>query len=641
MAIYHQSVKAVSRSAGRSSTAAAAYRAGEKIIDLRTGEIFDYTKKQGIYHAEIIMPSGMEWKPTRSELWNAAELAEKRKDACVAREHEVALPKELNTEQRLELARTFAKDLADRHGCAVDVAIHAPHKEKDGKDNGNYHAHILCTTRKVEAEGLGGKCLREQAGQKRGADLERERSTWAKHVNHSLAQAGRVERVDHRTLEEQGIDREPTAHKGVAVTGMERRGIETDVGARLAAAKRQGEFERMLLAGLETQITRTELSLTAALQERAENERAGFERIGDALTAAGRDQRSSAAIITTASLDTKQLERDSWAIGKAGQRFQRSRRAEENYRSAGLELARLVPAVETVPQIVASLLTSVAAEREAARQRLEETKKRVASQPNPFAEMEERNRMHDERVAAILAKYQAAKQQSPAPVKAMDVQAALFKPTPQKDPLIARLDAAIASSDSKAIAACQFWIGNAIKAAKEALPPDFDIEKRREELRAEAISRMKKQLNEQAMRDRKSPAPFDSQGNITWSHVALEVAAEAKAYAGSQRPADGLFGRDKGGEAWDSKKEHLSKVAMKWKYRVEGMERTLREQSGKHIVAADNLLAKEADAARAAAPERAQIVERCNALEKERERAKAALKGLLPPEKKQDLGWSR
>jgi len=288
MAIYHQSVKAVSRSSGRSSTASAAYRAGEKIIDLRTGEIFDFTKKGGVEHAEIILPENSVWKPTRSELWNAAELSEKRKDACVAREHEVALPKELNAEQRLELARTFAKDLADRHGCAVDVCIHAPGKDKGGKSNENYHAHILCTTRKVEGEGLAGKCLREQAGQKRSVDLEVERAAWAKHVNHSLAQAGHVERVDHRSLEAQGIDRTPTSHKGVAVTGMERRGIETDVGARLAAAQIEGAFERTLLAGLNTQITRTDLSLTAALNERAENERAAFERIGKNLAAAGR-----------------------------------------------------------------------------------------------------------------------------------------------------------------------------------------------------------------------------------------------------------------------------------------------------------------------------------------------------------------
>src|SRR5471030_2432675 len=126
MAIYHLSVKAVSRSAGRSATAAAAYRAGCEIVDQRTGEIHDYTRKGGV------------------------EAAERRKDACVAREFEVALPDELSPAERRRLAVDFAKEMANREGCAVDVAIHAPGKEGDSR---NHHAHILRTTRKV---GLGG-----------------------------------------------------------------------------------------------------------------------------------------------------------------------------------------------------------------------------------------------------------------------------------------------------------------------------------------------------------------------------------------------------------------------------------------------------------------------------------------------------
>ena len=124
MAIYHMSVKAISRSAGRSGTAAAAYRAAEKVVDLRTGEIHDYRRKRGVELSEIVMPDGTTWEPTRAELWNAAEQSEKRKDSCVAREHEVALPKELTGEQRLQLVREYAADIANRHGCAVDFSIH-------------------------------------------------------------------------------------------------------------------------------------------------------------------------------------------------------------------------------------------------------------------------------------------------------------------------------------------------------------------------------------------------------------------------------------------------------------------------------------------------------------------------------------
>lgn len=268
MAIYHLSVKAVSRSAGRSSTGAAAYRAGEKIVDERTGEIHDYTRKGGVEHSEIVMPEGATWTPNRSELWNAAEQAEKRKDACVAREHEVALPKELTDEQRLELVRTYAQDLANRHGCVVDFAIHAPHKDRGGEDNENHHAHVLCTTRQVAGDELGAKCVREQAGQKRAADLEMERSTWAAHQNTALERHGHAERVDHRSLEAQGIEREPTVHKGPAVTAMERRGIQTEVSQRLAEAQRQGRVERAMAQAFENTIAMHASALAEAIKER-------------------------------------------------------------------------------------------------------------------------------------------------------------------------------------------------------------------------------------------------------------------------------------------------------------------------------------------------------------------------------------
>ncbi|WP_407605553.1 MobQ family relaxase, partial [Pseudomonas aeruginosa] len=144
MAIYHLSVKAVSRSAGRSATAAAAYRAGCEITDQRTGEVHDYTRKGGVESADIVLPDGAPDGATdRAALWNAAEAAERRKDACVAREFEVALPDELSPAERRRLAVDFAKEMANREGCAVDVAVHAPGKEGDSR---NHHAHILRTT---------------------------------------------------------------------------------------------------------------------------------------------------------------------------------------------------------------------------------------------------------------------------------------------------------------------------------------------------------------------------------------------------------------------------------------------------------------------------------------------------------------
>ena len=251
MAIYHLSVKAVSRSAGRSATAAAAYRAGCEIADERTGEIHDYRRKAGVESADIVLPDGApEWATDRAKLWNAAELAEKRKDACVAREFEVALPAELSPSERRRLALDFAKDMANREGCAVDVAIHAPGREGD---NRNHHAHILRTTRKVEADGLGAKLDTEKAGRKRSDDLEAVRAKWADLMNERLRENGIAARVDHRSLEAQGIDRVPTKHLGPVATAYERRTGEPsrkrldyrdEALERLAHAREAGELER-------------------------------------------------------------------------------------------------------------------------------------------------------------------------------------------------------------------------------------------------------------------------------------------------------------------------------------------------------------------------------------------------------------
>lgn len=225
MSIYHCSIKAVSRSHGRSATAAAAYRDGGRIVDARTGEIHDYRNKQGVDHTEIVLPQGVT-PITREQLWNAAEAAEVRKNSTVAREYELALPDELNQGQRQALVIDFARHLADRYGVAAGVAIHAPGR---GGDHRNHHAHILTTTRQIGPDGeLGAKT--RSLDDRRSGEVERIRATWAQMVNQSLEKAGYTERVSHESLERQGIDRQPTIHLGPTVTAMERRGVSTDRG---------------------------------------------------------------------------------------------------------------------------------------------------------------------------------------------------------------------------------------------------------------------------------------------------------------------------------------------------------------------------------------------------------------------------
>ncbi len=219
MAIYHLSVKTISRSSGRSATAAAAYRAGCKITDERTGEIHDYTHKGGVVSAELHLPENAPaWASDRAALWNAAEVAETRKNSTVAREFEIALPAELTQEQRRELANELAREIVKKHGCGVDVCIHEPNKKGDQQ---NHHAHILLTTRRLSLDGFGEK-TRELDERTSGA-VDHWRDRFAQLQNAALERAGHNARVDHRSLENQGIEREPTVHLGVAATGFERR----------------------------------------------------------------------------------------------------------------------------------------------------------------------------------------------------------------------------------------------------------------------------------------------------------------------------------------------------------------------------------------------------------------------------------
>lgn len=219
MASFHLAVKTVGRSAGRSATAAAAYRAGVEIADERTGIVHDYTRKQGIEHREIVAPADApEWVRDRSALWNAAERAETRKNSTVAREYEIALPAELSADERRTLTLDLAREISARHGVAVDVAIHAPGRQGDQR---NHHAHLLTTTRRIGAEGLGEKS--RELDQKTSGEVERWRGRWAEMQNAALERAQVAERVDHRSHQRQGIEQEATVHMGPGVAAMERR----------------------------------------------------------------------------------------------------------------------------------------------------------------------------------------------------------------------------------------------------------------------------------------------------------------------------------------------------------------------------------------------------------------------------------
>lgn len=251
MAIFRLQIQPVSRSSGRTATAAAAYRAGERIRDERSGALYNHSKRDDVLHKEIFLPSklerpdaGMEWARDRSTLWNTAEKTEPRRNSRVAREYQVALPAELSAEQRTALARAFSREIADRYNVAVDLAIHAPRPEGDPR---NFHAHLLATTREVTPEGLGphtGVDMTGQARSERGLPPSRQefrtlRARWAELTNEALREANVEARVDHRTLEAQGIDREPRPRLPWAAVAAERRGERNEIAERIRERRRQ------------------------------------------------------------------------------------------------------------------------------------------------------------------------------------------------------------------------------------------------------------------------------------------------------------------------------------------------------------------------------------------------------------------
>jgi hypothetical protein len=224
VAIYRLSAEVIRRSAGRTVTAAAAYRAGMQILDERTGLSFDYRGRQGVEDAAILAPpQAPGWMCDRSRLWNAVEQGERRKDAQLAREIVLALPHELTRAGRRDLAHRFVRVAFVDAGMVADIAIHRPDR---GGDRRNHHVHILLTMRAIEGEAFGPKVRAWNDA----ALLEQWRALWAEHVNRALEQAGEKARVDHHSLEAQGAGRLAQIHLGAEVIEMERRGIATGRG---------------------------------------------------------------------------------------------------------------------------------------------------------------------------------------------------------------------------------------------------------------------------------------------------------------------------------------------------------------------------------------------------------------------------
>ena len=291
IAIYHCSIKIVSRGKGKSAVAAAAYRSGEKLTNEWDGLTHDYTKKGGVVHSEILLPAHA--PPAfsdRSTLWNSVELSEKSNNAQLAREVEIALPVELSREEQTRLVREYCSSQFVSKGMIADFNLH-------DTGGGNPHAHILLTMRPLDERGAwlpkskkeyvldeNGEKIRLPSGRykTRKVDLvdwnDREnaevwRRAWADLANEFLERNDCPERIDHRSYERQGIEQIPTVHVGVSATQMEKKGIVTERGElnrNIKAANRILREIRRLVRGLKDWIAELKERKATLLEALAE-----------------------------------------------------------------------------------------------------------------------------------------------------------------------------------------------------------------------------------------------------------------------------------------------------------------------------------------------------------------------------------
>lgn len=256
MAIYHCSIKIIGRSDGKSAVVSSAYRSGEKLTDDRTGLTHDFTKKRGVVFTEVLLPAHAPPKYiNRNVLWNAVEKVEKKSNAQLAREIEVALPNELSRECQIEIVRRYVQDNFISVGMCADWALH-------DKGDGNPHAHIMLTMRGMKPDGswaqkekktyaldedgnripLLDPVTGEQKLGKRNEKLWKRitveandwnnrgnaeiwRKSWADICNEYLSLS---QWIDHRSYKRQGLDLEPTIHEGYRARKMEQAGFVSD-----------------------------------------------------------------------------------------------------------------------------------------------------------------------------------------------------------------------------------------------------------------------------------------------------------------------------------------------------------------------------------------------------------------------------
>ena len=426
MTMVHIDTKAISRKAGQSAVACAAYRAGDVLDDAKYGKTHNYSKKRGVMSSDIVVPFALKalGAPVdRETLWNLAEAAENRSDSRVAREWLINLPYELSKEERHTLAIEFAQKLCDDMDVIADVCIHEPVMKlpfdpeakpsskhlREGEENPdprNYHAHILVTTRapQIRADKTlwfdsNFKVAFEWSNKKRKAkglpssmkEIKRIRQMWVNTANVILAKK-KLPLMDARSYKDQGLDQQPTIKMGVKATAMERRGITTE----------KGDINRAIIARNERQQSLDERTITNRKNEqRAEYERRARELRDGLAWAAEQHDRLSQRIG-----DTKQRIDDSeqglseaepeidWSFEDCARATNRTYRAKQRIEAANDGAATAGDYAERLPRLIrdtAQRITDTEPD-------LAWTAKRCENLPNWIDGADKRNQKSQQRV---------------------------------------------------------------------------------------------------------------------------------------------------------------------------------------------------------------------------------------------------
>ena len=304
MAIFHCSIKIISRSTGKSATSASAYRAGTKVYDDELGETFDYTKKRGVVFSEVLLCANAPQEFTdREKMWNSVQAIEKAKNSQLCREVEVALPVELSKEEQVKLVREYIQENFTSKGMCADWALH-------DKGDGNPHAHILLTVRPIKSNGEWGAkrkdsyALDDQGNKipvidpntgkqkigSRGRKMwerisvpstdwneksraEEWRKGWADACNKYLQDRARV---DHRSYARQGKKKLPTIHEGYVARKIAKRGQESTIISYNAKVRRTNDYSQATEQDL--QAVEAELKQLNADLEKLKSEQKGQKK---------------------------------------------------------------------------------------------------------------------------------------------------------------------------------------------------------------------------------------------------------------------------------------------------------------------------------------------------------------------------